>query len=115
MKSATLFTLSVVNAQTYENQNYLPVYQSLSVCTDTNYHTDCAWNECCGYLEACCTRATNADTCDYSDVSTKEEIANKWPECRDPYSLDANVPGRTGKYYLLNVEPNPIPGVTQDY
>ena len=38
-----------------------------------------------------------------------------WPECRDPYDLDTNVPGRIGKYYLYNVEPNAIAGVTQDY
>ena len=89
----------------------------MSVCTDPNYHTGCAWNECCGYLEACCTRVAGADTCDYTDLGSqpKESYANKFPECRDPYDLDANVPGKTGKFYLLNLEPNPIPGVTQDY
>ena len=90
----------------------------MSVCTDPNYHTDCAWNECCGYLEACCTRAANANECDYTGLtaqSTPEEYANKYPECRDPYDLDANVPGKTGKFYLKDVKPNDIPGVTQPY
>ena len=119
----SLLSLSAVSAQDsadgFYNQNYLPYFGELTTCTDPSYHTDCAWNECCGYLEACCDKDAAGDYCDYNGKTVASDgvntIVNMWPECRDPYDLDTNVPGRIGKYYLYNVEPNAIAGVTQDY
>ena len=49
-----MFAMGGANAATYNNYNKIPAYSELTTCTDTDYHTDCAWNECCGYFTSCC-------------------------------------------------------------
>ena len=100
---AVIATMGSIKAATYYNQNYLPYVAELRTCTDTDYHTECDWNQCCGYLSACCDRDSAADKCAYgtdiadpltaavisnyysTSVSLPDDIAARYPECRDPY------------------------------
>ena len=98
-----LVILALASTNAFTNYNYIPAYTDLTSCTDTDYHTDCAWNECCGYVYSCCAKDSTADTCDYTtsyvtDGTTNSETAgseawvkyeilhgNAFQECYDPY------------------------------
>ena len=79
MKQSLIVISALSGSNAFTNYNSIPVYSTLSSCSDTQYHTDCAWNECCGYLTSCCTtRDSVGDYCDFTmaDGTTAASEAN---------------------------------------